>query len=232
MKKIERLDYDTSIYPVHFPTLQMVIEKVQELVDTHNKLLETHSEPVIFDKGVMETELGPVEYEYGYDPHILDKVGNKNMKKGNITIHDLGYGHGKYGIESKGAYPFLVRVDIKELKDLHSLLSEILETDTVKEECEHQYSVGCFKCGATEPQNEEPTTPEKKCEDCGITLCDKHLPPLQEKKCCEKCEDGLNKIIRLMCEFCPCHQEKLPTSSYEVTCGRCEKSIKHSCGRV
>ena len=25
---------------------------------------------------------------------------------------------------------------------------------------------------------------------------------------------------------------KLPTSSYEVTCGRCEKSISHKCGRV
>lgn len=43
-----------------------------------------------------------------------------------------------------------------------------------------------------------------------------------EKKCCENHFLGIGS----------CHQEKLPTSSYEVTCGRCEKSIKHSCGAV
>jgi hypothetical protein len=131
-----------------------------------------------------------------------------NMKKGNVTIHELGFGHDGYGIEKKGMYPFLVRADIEDLKDLHSLLSELLETETCKHNFVGTYpsmKAECTLCGkAFSEVKEEPTTPEKKCW-CGNAFGD--------------CPSSHN-------------QEKLPTSSYEVTCGRCEKSIKHSCGRV
>lgn len=50
-----------------------------------------------------------------------------------------------------------------------------------------------------------------------------------EKKCCFNCGIGSDGCTN---KDCSCHQEKLPTSSYEVTCGRCEKSISHKCGRV
>ena len=53
-----------------------------------------------------------------------------------------------------------------------------------------------------------------------------------EKKCCDWCISIIKGDNSCMRKSCPCHQEKLPTSSYEVTCGRCEKSIKHSCGAV
>lgn len=102
------------------------------------------------------------------------------------------------------------------------------------------------------PPKEEPTTPEKK---HGKGLCDTYHPDdcctenpkcdfyelktttTPEKKCCEWNEGNDGGIYHL--PTCPkygnekpTHQKELPTSSYEVTCGRCEKSIKHSCGRV
>lgn len=55
---------------------------------------------------------------------------------------------------------------------------------------------------------EQPTTPEKRL----------------------KYIDEVGEVTDEMWKFL--EKRKLPTSSYEVTCGRCEKSIKHSCGRV
>ena len=116
MKKIERLDYNTSVYPPHIPRLQTVIEKVQELIDAHNELLETH------------TVKGCCDYCIGGGDHLHCPCHKKK---------------------------------------------EEFERDVLG----------------------QPTTPEKKC-------CDKDT-------ICNKCA--------------------IQTSSYEVTCGRCEKSIKHSC---
>lgn len=88
----------------------------------------------------------------------------------------------------------------------------------------------CLDCGVVfgkkEEVKEQPTTPETKvkisCPDCPHEETD-----TPEKKCCIYCNDNDD----MGCRFtkCSCHQVKLPTSSYEVTCGRCEKSIKHSC---
>jgi hypothetical protein len=87
--------------------------------------------------------------------------------------------------------------------------------EEVKEEvemvrCEHGLIAGdeC-DCGKGY-HKEEPTTPEKDydCKNDTLDYCHVH-----EDKCNEP-------------------PKKLPTSSYEVTCGRCEKSVKHYCGRV
>jgi hypothetical protein len=98
----------------------------------------------------------------------------------------------------------------------------LLETHTIKEEdemvrCEHGLIAGdeC-DCGK-DYHNEEPATPKKKCCDNCYLIIDSY-PSIYS------CEN-IN---------CQCHQEKLQTYFYKVTCGRCEKSIKlkHSCGRV
>lgn len=205
----------------------------------------------------------------------------KALEKGNVTIHELGFGHDGYGIEKKGMYSFLVRADIEDLKDLHSLLSELLDTHTVKEEhrlsfykgdevwkCEcggdwrhdafggkkntpsdKKEEKGCcdycigggdhLRCPCHK-KKEEPTTPEKNCCGCfgkppislGITLGG------GEFLCQCKCHQVGIRHVNPECPGGDCdgrHGEipkKLPTSSYEVTCGRCEKSIKHSCGRL
>ena len=100
--------------------------------------------------------------------------------------------------------------------------AELLETHTIKEEdemvrCEHGLIAGdeC-DCGK-DYHNEEPATPEKKC-------CDNCYLIIHSYPSIDSCEN-IN---------CQCHQEKLQTYFYKVTCGRCEKSIKlkHSCGRV
>ena len=100
--------------------------------------------------------------------------------------------------------------------------AELLETHTVKEDdemvrCEHGLIAGdeC-DCGK-DYHNEEPAT--------------------QKKKCCDNCYliiDSYPSIDSCGNINCQCHQEKLQTYFYKVTCGRCEKSIKlkHSCGRV
>ena len=99
---------------------------------------------------------------------------------------------------------------------------DFLETHTIKEEdemvrCEHGLIAGdeC-DCGK-DYHNEEPAT--------------------QKKKCCDNCYliiDSYPSIDSCGNINCQCHQEKLQTYFYKVTCGRCEKSIKlkHSCGRV
>lgn len=102
-------------------------------------------------------------------------------------------------------------------------LENLLEQErrrTVKEPgyCEkngHHYDGGEHPFGKREQSicitccKEEPTTPEK----CPGKYCVYSSVPT--------CPfDG---------SFHEVTPEKLPTSSYEVTCGRCEKSIKHSC---
>lgn len=83
--------------------------------------------------------------------------------------------------------------------------------------CEHGLIAGdeC-DCGK-DYHNEEPATPKKKCCDNCYLIIDSY-PSI----------DSCGNIN------CQCHQEKLQTYFYKVTCGRCEKSIKlkHSCGRV
>ncbi len=111
---------------------------------------------------------------------------------------------------------------VNALVDAHN---ELIDTHTVKEECKHKkYTLSvstrngtrkiCNNCGK-DYQKEEPTTPEKKCCDTWCVACE---------------EKGIKRCIHTCSPYS--HQVKLPTSSYEVTCGRCEKSIKHSCGRV
>lgn len=99
---------------------------------------------------------------------------------------------------------------VNALIDAHN---ELLDTHTVKVKEEHLCLNGVVGTTCNNPEC-QPTTPEKKC-------CEK----------CQKCPDyGDNHKGYCHYEDCQCHQENLPTSSYEVTCGRCEKSIKHSCG--
>ena len=118
------------------------------------------------------------------------------------------------------------------------------------------------ECQPTTPEKKPHTAPMKKCKICKMDYCpecfefcpmcpqpavfDQHQKETAtpEKKCCEEVEiccshngnftgetSEIDNYTGRKC-VCTCHQVKLPTSSYEVTCGRCEKSIKHSCGRV
>lgn len=124
-----------------------------------------------------------------------------------------------------------------------------LDTHTVKEErcvgCKEMVCDGGVDCCCICHQKEEPTTPEKTSEfEAIVYVTDKDgkkemktviVNPEQsatpEKKCCSI--DGKNGYHSLLCNRPDLKKEtKLPTSSYEVTCGRCEKSIKHSCGAV
>lgn len=217
------------------------------------------------------------------------------MKKGNVDVRK-GIAQ-TYRIRYADTILFVLHED--ELKDLHSLIGELLETETVNEPLEHtvgshfeckaciqahmlsqivssnsekeecptcgepnwccafmkgddgycdscrpkeevkeekecDFEVGptggttCKNCGRcltvplwppyckAEPPKEEPTTPEKKPEFKGC-FC----PPLS---------DGSRGVYA----DCPTHGGKKGLSNvcYEVTCGRCEKSIKHSCGRA
>lgn len=101
--------------------------------------------------------------------------------------------------------------------------AELLETHTVKEEC-------CGSCSMGSPC----ANYECPCHQTGrkMVLLSKEEPTTTEKKCCdESCDDCRKDGFHSL--DCPTrNQEKLPTYSYKVTCVRCEKSIKHSCGRV
>lgn len=83
-------------------------------------------------------------------------------------------------------------------------------------------------------RNEEPTTPETKvkisCPDCPHEETD-----APEKKCSDESMVASGYIKTptgwiAQGEATPA--QMVYHVSYEVTCGRCEKSIKHSCGRV
>ena len=111
---------------------------------------------------------------------------------------------------------------LRELVDAHN---ELLDTHTVKVKEEHLCLNGVVGTTCNNPEC-QPTTPEKKI----------HTAPMKKCKICKM--DYCPECFEF-CPMCPRpsvsdrHQEeKLPTSSYEVTCGRCEKSIKHSCGAV
>lgn len=130
---------------------------------------------------------------------------------------------------------------INALIDSHN---ELLDTHTVKEP-----TVTSENCVTPIPidlskYKEDPTTPEKD-ERVWLTIKDmegnekirmaykvdvdalehpmgnpKKETATPEKKCCEN-------------PMCPFLQEEKPqTSSYEVTCGRCEKSFYHKCESV
>jgi hypothetical protein len=136
--------------------------------------------------------------------------------------------------------------------------AELLETHTVKEEecdCNGMHEGNC-----PDPRferKEEPIEHECHKEECCENLCHcdddaighfigvegchkegvKEEPATPKKKCCDNCYLILDSYPSIdSCENmnCQCHQEKLQTYFYKVTCGRCEKSIKlkHSCGRV
>lgn len=137
----------------------------------------------------------------------------------------------------------------KKLNELVDAHNELLDTHTVKGE-------------TATPEKKCHTAPMKKCKICKMDYCpecfefcpmcpqpavsDQHQKETAtpEKKCCEEVEiccshngnftgetSEIDNYTGRKC-VCTCHQNKLPTSSYEVTCGRREKSIKHSCGRV
>lgn len=105
---------------------------------------------------------------------------------------------------------------VNALVDAHN---DPLETHTVKEEHPCSNGVEGTTCNNSECQ---PTTPEKKCGCTDVVLCKEHFPEWERN----------HPIVKSPVEKPVTPEKKLPTSSYEVTCGRCEKSIKHSCGRV
>ena len=133
---------------------------------------------------------------------------------------------------------------------------DFLETHTVREECTCQRCGKWFPCRQDSPIV-EPIEHECRKEECCENLCHcdddaighfigvegcnkegvKEEPTTPEKKCCDNCHLIIHSYPSIdSCENinCQCHQEKLQTYFYKVTCGRCEKSIKlkHSCGRV
>ena len=129
-------------------------------------------------------------------------------------------------------------------------VNELLETHTVKEQ-EYKWDLPKLKelgmkvkeamKEPTPPSNsekeevkEQPTTPETKvkisCPDCPHEETD-----APEKKCSDESMVASGYIKTptgwiAQGEATPA--QMVYHVSYEVTCGRCEKSIKHSCGRV
>ena len=230
MKKIERL------YISNFPTtdpleevVKMSLEKINELIDAHNELLETHT---VKEEG---------ELMFWARDHYWDSL---EREKSMILKHLESFrptspsnSEKEDGCSSKcrregicEKCAFSEKEEAKEEKEI--LLGED-RSDGV-----HVKLFGYRKDGVVyvtrEEVKEQPTTPETKvkisCPDCPHE--ETNTP---EKKCCENCngkKNQSNSISSVCSGHCLCHKENLPTSSYEVTCGRCEKSIKHSCGRV
>lgn len=86
------------------------------------------------------------------------------MKKGNVEINESGLR--KYGIDFLSDQ--LGHFDVKDLKDLHSLLSELLDTLTVKE---LEHTVGShFECKACIQAHILSHTVKEECEHKKFTL--------------------------------------------------------------
>lgn len=162
------------------------------------------------------------------------------MKRGNVEIIESD---GGYRILSKRDYPGRAFwISEKDLKDLHSLLSELLETPTVKEKhtalcnywcqetpCNRKHFCDCGFLFPTQPSNSEK-------EECNAGTCE-HLPfqhePSKEpeKKCI--CEISLDWTE--VKHDCPIHKGDIYHEDFQKKGrhqGESKKSIKHSCGEV
>lgn len=104
---------------------------------------------------------------------------------------------------------------ITTVESLKSFIENLLEQER-KDTFKRGYEAGIEDFGT----RHRPTTPEKKC--CGHKKWTLSKSTKRgTRKICNNCgKDWKNEWET---------PKLLPTSSYEVTCGRCEKSIKHSC---
>ena len=128
------------------------------------------------------------------------------MKKGNVEIRK-GINQ-TYRICYADTLLFVLHED--SVKDLHAILSELLETETVKEEC--RCRSGELKTGgkwASWSKDNCPVHPDK-------SPFDKEEPTTPEKKCCDcfgKEPIALGVVLgggEFKCQ-CKCHKEKLPS---------------------
>lgn len=175
MKKIERVTYESLFYGDDkiACAIAALSNKINELVDAHNELLETETKCAC-------NKMGPCTYHYLHPKGETETVKEEKFKAGHAA---------------------------PSFKEQESFLGE---KEEVKEACQKLHGTNEF-CDGYHQTKEYPTTPEKKC--CSI--------------------DGKDGYHSLLCSRPDLKEEKkLPTSSYEVTCGQCEKSIKHSCGTV
>lgn len=222
MKKIDDIlepggviNLNADVENPHFEFLILVATAVQKLIDAHNELLETHTEETS-NLGFIRQYLGEVPPDRTFTAKELWEVFNA----------------------------FAPLMTIEQEKEIVEAIKGI-ETHTVKEErveCHCGNGVDCPEecCALCECATYEDGVHTKS--TCNTPIdCPCHKEEVKEekttpdKKCCDDCkkyELGVN--CQCVCHgVLPRHQgEKLTTSSYEVTCGRCEKSIKHSCGRV
>lgn len=207
MKKL--LEIDTlKLLPATYKELK-TWNKINEIVRAHNELLETHTvhEPIgKYSKDTGHLVICSSQSGSPFECHICNPSHTVKEPKRTIWVEEAAYNRGYV----------TGRTDCEKSHTVASPSNS--EKEEVKEECRCQS--GELKTGvkwASWSSGDCPVHPDK-------SPFDKEQPTTPEKKCCNEerphyhGNDG--------------HTYLKPYSSYEVTCGRCEKSIKHSCGRV
>lgn len=187
MKKIERLN---NVYSQEqLLNYGMISRKVNELVNAHNELLDTHTvkeEPLKNWKGCPDCFYGEGE---DHDIECESSKEEPTTPEKSMTLPD--------GKEVSTSYSEIFDQDGKSIEGITAIQAfngAIIVATAKKMYCNN---TEIFK---TNISFEEVATPEKR-EDS---------PRPQG----EDWKEGI----------------KPQKASYEVTCGRCEKSFKHSCG--
>ncbi len=235
MKKIERLN---NVYSQEqLLNYGMISRKVNELIDAHNELLDTHTvkednelmrwagdhywdslenEKTLILKHLESFKPTNTVKEYGHCNkcaagavcYIDDCPCHQNEEpttpEKSMTLPD--------GKEVSTSYSEIFDQDGKPIEGIiaiQALNGAIIVATAKKMYCNKPE---IFK---TSSSFEEVSTPEKKwlpyCRKCGLV----------ERECLATFNHEFESDEPV---------KKLPSSSYEVTCGRCEKSFKHSCG--
>jgi len=207
MKKIERL---CGVYSQEqLLNYGMISRKVNELIDSHNELLDTHTvkeEPLKNWKGCPDCFYGEGE---DHDIECESSKEKPTTPEKSMTLPD--------GKEVRTSYSEIFDQDGKSIEGITAIQAfngAIIVATANKMYCNNPE---IFK---TSSSFEEVATPEKRC------VCGEHEilggAEVERGGVCHRPNN-------------PCYiieETELPTSSYEVTCGRCEKSISHKCGRV
>lgn len=223
-------------YEYHINTILGVL---RELVNAHNELLDTHTvkEGECFTKDCDNIPLfcEPCSTYKKEKPTTPEKSmtlpDGKEVRTSYSEIFDQD-GKSIEGITAIQAFNGAIIVDTA--KKMYCNNTEIFKTNISFEGVATSEKKCCDECKCNGMAIEDNlgvyhvacTNHNGSCHNLG---CPCHKPVIYEEPCmCPPC-------MRMRIEEGKRNKNKetnLPTSSYEVTCGRCEKSIKHSCGAV
>lgn len=217
-------------YEYHINTILGVL---RELVNAHNRLLNTHTVKVKEEhlclNGVVGTTCNNPECQPTTPEKSMTLPDGKEVRTSYSEIFDQD-GKSIEGITAIQA--FNGAIIVATAKKMYCNNTEIFKTNISFEGVATSEKKCCDECKCNGMAIEDNlgvyhvacTNHNGSCHNLG---CPCHKPVIYEEPCmCPPC-------MRMRIEEGKRNKNKetnLPTSSYEVTCGRCEKSFKHSCG--